>query len=427
VQPLYLLSVTLDYATHTLTADETIDYQNSTGQDLTSLFLAVEPNLWADCFVLGSLNLNGTPASETKLDGDRMEIPLEKTLAPGDSISLFLHFTIHVPAADKTHVFGYNDRQINLVDWYPFIVPYFADQGWLYHPPANLGEHLVYDESDFDMVLHLTGEITNLVIAASAPAQTISYGWHYQIDNVRSFVFSASPEYETLSTTVDETKIKSYFFDSDSGQGQAVLDEVAKALSTFDELFGSDPYPKLSIIESMFFDGMEYDGLFFLSSDFYSSYNDQLLNNLVDIAVHETAHQWWYGSVGNDQALEPWLDEALATYSEELFYEQNYPNVTGWQSFRIDAYSPTGWVDTTIYHGIDYRTYVNAVYLRGAEFLQAIREKIGDDAFYAFLKNYAAEMAGRRASAEDFFRILRQHTDENLTTIIHTYFQSSIQ
>lgn len=240
---------------------------------------------------------------------------------------------------------------------------------------------------------------------------------------MRSFAFSISTGFKTASTKVNGVIVKSYFFNSENAQGQAVLDEVAKALATFDTLFGQDPYPSLSIVELPFYDGLEYEGLFFLSRDFYTAENGTVLNNLVDIAVHETAHQWWFGSVGNDQAMEPWLDEALATYSERLFYEQNYPQVNAWQAFRIDAYSPTGWVDTDIYHGVDFRTYANAVYLRGAQFLQALRERIGDAAFFAFLKDYAAQMAGKRATSADFFRILRKHTTVDFSDIQKTYFQ----
>jgi hypothetical protein len=31
---------------------------------------------------------------------------------------------------------------------------------------------------------------------------------------------------------------------------------------------------------------------------------------------HETAHQWFYSLVGNDEARDPWLDEGLATWAE---------------------------------------------------------------------------------------------------------------
>ncbi|MGB8213308.1 MAG: M1 family metallopeptidase [Anaerolineales bacterium] len=420
----YTLSVMLDYAAHSLIVDETISYQNSTGDILNGLVLAVEPNLSENCFVPGNLTVNGQAIPNATLNADRLEIPLAAPLAPDGTLSLFLHYDLHLPPADGAHVFGYNDSQINLVDWYPFIVPYIPGQGWLLHSPAIVGEHLVYDVSTFDMVLHLTGSIGTAVIAASAPAQRISYGWHYHLENVRSFAFSASPNYQTTSTKVNGVTVNSYFFGSESAQGQAVLDEVAKAVTTFDTLFGSDPYPSLSIVESPFNDGLAYDGLFFLSRDYYIANNGTTLNNLVDTAVHETAHQWWFGLVGNDQAMEPWLDEALATYSERLFYEENYPDINTWQAFRIDAYAPTGWVDSDIYHVVDLRTYTNAVYLRGVQFLQALRGRIGDEAFFAFLKDYATQMAGQRATSADFFRILRLHTNASLSDIISAYFQN---
>ena len=41
----YILNVMLDFAAHSASVDETITYQNSTGETLTELVLAVEPNL----------------------------------------------------------------------------------------------------------------------------------------------------------------------------------------------------------------------------------------------------------------------------------------------------------------------------------------------------------------------------------------------
>ena len=91
---------------------------------------------------------------------------------------------------------GITNYQTNLVDWYPFIVPYVSGQGWLLHPPANVGEHLAYDVENFDMTLHLTDSNVHAVVAASAPAETITYGWRYRLANVRSFAFSVSHEFQ---------------------------------------------------------------------------------------------------------------------------------------------------------------------------------------------------------------------------------------
>ncbi len=410
----------MNYTSHSLSVDETVTYQNPSGTTLNGLVLAVEPNLWKSCFVPGDFLVNGQAVNEYNLISDRLEIPLASPLPPEATVNLLLHFDLALPPADMYHVFGYNEFQTNLVDWYPFIVPY--SNGWLLHPPANVGEHLVYDVSNFDVTLRLADPMLTVTIAAGAPAESAGGVWRYHLQNARTFVFSASNAFQTVSTTANGISVTGYFFTSETVQAIAALNEVAKALKTFTTLFGPPPYSSLTMVESPFFDGMEYDGLFFLSREYYLSSDGTVLNNLIDIAVHETAHQWWFGSVGNDQAMEPWLDEALATYSERLFYEQNYPEVTAWQEFRIDSYSPSGWVDTDIYHGEDFRTYANAVYLRGAQFLQELRQRAGDPAFFAFLKDYAAQMAGKQSTSADFFRILRLHISVDISDIIAAYF-----
>jgi aminopeptidase N len=323
------------------------------------------------------------------------------------------------------HIFGYNDVQVNLVDWYPFLVPW--SNGWVLHPPSNVGQHLVNDTADFDVTLKMADPLAPIMLAAGAPAQSEGGAWHYILTGARTFAFSASPYYRTVSTSVNGIPLIGYYFESEKTQAVAALQGVSQAVTTFSSLFGPYPYSSLSMVESPFFDGMEYDGIFFLSRDYYTASDGTVLNNLIDIAVHETAHQWWYGLVGNDQAMQPWLDEALATYSEKLFYEENYPEVTAWQSFRVDSFEPSGWVDTDIYHGGDFRSYANAVYLRGAQFLQALRDRMGDPAFFAFLKDYAAQMAGKQSTQADFFRILHQHTTANINDLLGEYFSQPPQ
>ncbi len=101
------------------------------------------------------------------------------------------------------------------------------------------------------------------------------------------------------------------------------------------------------------------------------------------IGVHETAHQWWYARVANDQALEPWLDEALATYSEYLFYSHFHPElVKWWWGYRVDYFQPAGWVNQRIYdYGGSY-PYRDGVYLRGARFFDQLRQRMGDAGLY---------------------------------------------
>ena len=119
-----------------------------------------------------------------------------------------------------------------------------------------------------------------------------------------------------------------------------------RAVGLFESLFGPYPYGSLSVVQSDLNDGQEFDGLVFLASKFYDEYDGSARSNLVAIGVHEMAHQWWFGLVGSDQAMEPWLDEAMAVYSEALFYQFIYPNSSDWwwNSASIILVHQAGWI-----------------------------------------------------------------------------------
>ena len=107
------------------------------------------------------------------------------------------------------------------------------------------------------------------------------------------------------------------------------LDVARRSVERYSALFGPFPLSRLVIVEGDFPDGMEFSGLVFVSRDWFESWNGNPASYLTLITAHEVAHQWWYGSVANDQAAEPWLDEALATYSEYLLLESDFPELDG--------------------------------------------------------------------------------------------------
>jgi aminopeptidase N len=50
---------------------------------------------------------------------------------------------------------------------------------------------------------------------------------------------------------------------------------------------------------------------------------------------------------------------------------------------------------------------------------------MGDDAFYRFLRDYAARYSRGRATTADFFAVLRQSTNTDVSDLIDAYFQGS--
>lgn len=418
----YILLAELDYERHHLAVSQIVTYVNRTGEPLAELLFVVEPNRQPGTFRLHRLNWTDGQAIESfRLEGSRLQIPLPAPLAPGARVGMYLFFELDLPA--RSGPFGYTSRQTNLGDWYPYIPPYRAGQGWLVHEPAIVGEHLVYDVADYRVEIDLAGPHTDLEIAASAPAERNGTQYRYQLDAARSFAWSVSPEYQILQEPAGSAMVVSYVFPEHLSAGQAALRASMDALALYAELFHPYPHTSLAIVEADFADGMEYDGLYFLGREYYEAYAGSPQGYLTTIAVHEASHQWWYGLVGNDQASEPWLDEALAVYSELLFYERVYPDlIDWWWEFRVKRFSPSGRVSSTIYDHDGFQPYVNAVYLRGALFVDGLHRLVGDEAFFAFLRDYATRYVHSQVTAEDFFTTLAEHTAVDLSTLTSVYF-----
>ena len=180
-------------------------------------------------------------------------------------------------------------------------------------------------------------------------------------------------------------------------QGNFMADIAAKSLQLYVERYGEYPHPRLTVLESELPDGQEFDGLVFLNPDLFPYYEGTGADYLTAITAHETAHQWWYARVGNDQAIDPWLDESFATYSELFFYEKYYPGLVKWWWWtRVDRYASNQCVDLPVYQFTGFRDYVDSVYLRGARMLDALRKRMGNQAFGDSLRQLQSEGLGAR-------------------------------
>jgi hypothetical protein len=416
----YTLYVTLDYAGHSAAISEDIRYTNATGQTLRTIVMAVEPNLWKDCFDLKLLDEDGSPVSNYTLEGQRLTLTLPQPLPEGAATTISVGYQLAMPLQSGESPFGYRSDQLNLTDWYPFIVPFDGD--WVLHAPWSFGEHLVYDSADFDVNVMMKD--SGITLAASAPAVVNGSSTAYHLEGARTFVLSASDSYRVEESAVGSVKIEAYALPGHQDANKAVVWMATQSLGLYAAKFAPYPYPSLSIVEGDLADGQEYDGLVFLGSKFYDDYGGTARSNLFTIGTHEIAHQWWFGLVGSDQEREPWLDEALAVYSERIFYEYDYPNYGDWWwDFRVNYFSPTGKVDAELNSFATFQDYVSAVYLNGAKMLEELRGRVGDEAFFQFLQDYASTYSRRHATGEDFFALLRQHTNKDLSDIMQTYLQ----
>jgi hypothetical protein len=88
---------------------------------------------------------------------------------------------------------------------------------------------------------------------------------------------------------------------------QKFLAAAEHALRSYSSRYGPYPWSNYTLVVMADFtglQGLEYPTMVFLSPGGW------------ELAAHETAHQWFYSLVGNDQARDPWLDEGLASWAE---------------------------------------------------------------------------------------------------------------
>jgi len=212
-----------------------------------------------------------------------------------------------------------------------------------------------------------------LVIASTADRVKASSNgliqW-FEAKNVRDVTITAAPDYRSRSILVGSVRVRYYY--RSSANAAAILDAAADAVRAYQSRLGPYPYAIFKVVQSSGGYGMESPGLIWIPYGVGSA-------NLRYLVSHETAHQWFYGLVGNDQARQPFADEAAADFVAR--------EITG---TRRSSRCSTGLLDRTIY-SYSSTCYYEIVYIQGGNLLNEARKRMGSTAFWGALRKYVAD------------------------------------
>jgi aminopeptidase N len=144
------------------------------------------------------------------------------------------------------------------------------------------------------------------------------------------------------------------------------------------------------------------------------------------VVVHELAHQWYGDDLSMNRWSDIWLNEGFATYAEWLWTE-NQGGRTTQQSFDATyARSATSsYWQTVVADPGAAGIFDSAVYTRGAMTLQALRNEVGDTAFFAILKGWATENAGTSVSTAQFVDYAESVSGQDLTAFFDTWIYTA--
>jgi aminopeptidase N len=142
------------------------------------------------------------------------------------------------------------------------------------------------------------------------------------------------------------------------------------------------------------------------------------------VLVHELAHQWFGDSVSVHHWRDVWLNEGAATFMQVRWTETHGgPSAQHWLHAWYDGY-PAGsrfW-DLTIGDPGRNRIFDGAVYTRGAMALQALRHRIGNDAFWTTIRTWLTDRADGNGSTEDFRALAESTSGEDLASFFTAWF-----
>jgi hypothetical protein len=409
----YEVEALVDWSARRIQVDQTVRYRNDYDTGLETLVFHVEANRLNSSPVMtfqGVLSEGGAVLAGASLDDTRLVVPLPEILMPGCETSLRLIFSIQLPLNSnegngRLGYLGYSERQLNAAHWLPSI-GIFNGKNWLTPRKHPVGEQAIPEAADYRVQVKIENAPGEVVVAGPGQVSQQDNGWIFELAQARDFAFSMSLAFETATLKVSQASVELYYFPSTAinGAGTHALDVAAKALELYSELYGDYQYERLVVVQGDFPDGMEFSGLVFVGSDWFEAWNGTQNSWLTMITAHEVSHQWWYAQVANDQGMTPYLDEALATYSELLFFERYYPqSVQWWWDFRVLQHPTEAPVDSTVYEFPTHRPYIDAVYLRSSLMMDNIRQRVGDEAFFSWLQDYASQNSGLIAQPIDFW------------------------
>lgn len=391
--PRYDLDLTVDPQAKRLSGTLRLSVPNTTGTTLKDVVLRLYPQFPPDIFGDGGdvtmdvrdVVVQGV-ATEPRYEARRtaLRLPLPQPVGVNGTITLSLSYQANIVPWQTS------DGTYPLPSYYPMLAAWQA--GWR------------TDVTGFPDRVYAASALYRATIRVPSGWTAISGGTTIRTTEqdgarifesvtgpVREFAFSVG-RFSAARAEHNGVKVAVYHRTGDGLDRDAdtMAKHIAASIATFDAKFGLYPFGELEfhlINAKRGFDiGTEFPGLVVILL------NGRYTDDTRYVTAHEVAHQWFYGVLGNDIYNEPWLDEAFAQYSGTLV-EEDWAGAVAFQR-AYDRHVTRLAARTKLPVGLGiaqygtWNTYYAAVYGRGAQFLHTLRREIGDEAFFAGLREY---------------------------------------
>lgn len=323
--------------------------------------------------------------------GTLVTLDLPRCVEPGAEVTAVLDFALTLGPGTDERVGTSVDGD---VAWWGSGFPLLAwvrDGDWGTAPAVDVpGESAVSEVFDL-RALRVTAPDEHTVLGAGTPVA------REELDAGTARHTFTAPAVRDVTVTVGRLGLVEHETDGvryhlgvpepSAASAEAWLEHLESAADGLSRRFGPVPYADVwvSVLPGVS-EGVEYPGALQLG--------DVRLPEESWLVTHELAHLWFYGLVGNDQARDPWLDEAFATYAQQVADGE----APSWHEYHGLMGQPMAFWEQFQRPGA---AYIWEVYQGGADALWRAREAAGPEAFDAAVRTYLTDNAHEVADPAD--------------------------
>ena len=364
------------------------------------------------------LDLRGFTVSKVLVDGTRATFwrsGQELVIEPAADIADGASFRVDVSYAGRPRVITDPDGSIE--GWVP------TDDGAFVvgEPQGSPGWYAVSDSPadkatyDFTVTVPrgLTVMANGVLVSRSVSAHRVTWRWH-EGDPMAPYLATATVGRFDL-TTRDVDGVPSYVAVDKQLAGRRVLSKLPAIVRYYASIYGAYPFDAVgAIVDNAPTVGYALETQ---TKPVFDSMPDELT------LAHELAHQWFGDSVTLTQWPDIWLNEGFATWSEWIWTE-HLGGETAQQTFAQQYALPATakfWAIPAGDPGTPAELFGDAPYERGAMTLQALREKVGDPAFFATMRTWAQDHRWGNVTTPQFIALAEQQSGMDLGAFFQTW------
>ncbi len=448
----YELDVALDADEGTIGGSLRLEWVNTTGIAQESLPFRLYPNgkHYGDgSITVTDASVGDASATPGLADGPTvMTIPLGSALGPGETIRVELAFETVIPV-DLSGSFGILQHVSEpgwwaLADWYPVVAGWEAEEGWYLDPPTGFGDPTFASVTAYySVTVEHPAELLLIGSGAEAVSEADRRGLvttTFSESRLREFAMVAMPlgnvaesSFDVDGQPVTITLPAAWLV---PGLIAFIENRVRTALPLYGEWFGMQSDGELDLTAAALTGALAVSWDQIIWFDMEGIAADGVLDEaeaagLELVIWHELGHQWLAATIGTNSNDHTYLTEGLvntlvvAIARESDGAEEARQVMGGFVAGPYRAFTngnQDGIVDRPISDDRSGVVHSFLVYGKAGVGFEAIRQEIGDEAFFTALMRLGSTYAEGHFTPHDLRSLFEETSGQDLTELWSFWF-----